>query len=226
MLEKKGDCMEQIDLNNKLYNECCKEILNKEKILELLNLGADPLGAISRNDLKEHLYGELICDEEECKNLYEITEMFINNGMIHKISLLKNDDDDINPLWMLSFRCTFEGIKTLKLLLDNKIDIASLEEFIEHTYTDYMFLEIPDSDDKEINLMRFKYAAKMLMLCASCSYVCEKSKYLRDVIEFENNTYDISKFYEYDKFDVIVEKDKFYFIDINTNLKVWEIYFG
>jgi len=213
--------LEQIELNKKLLDECCKKKIDIKKIKELISQGAELLGQIS-DKWPDNLYGEIVCDNE---NLYEITKIFIESGMVIKHSMFKNDDDSIDPLWELAFCCNEEGIKTLKLLLDNNLDFDSVEEFIDHVYIDYLFLEIPDTDDDKLNLSFFEYAMKMLMLCASYKYVYEKSEYLRRIIEVENNSYDINKFRDYNNFYVKVEKNKFYFIEKENKIKVWEIKF-
>ena len=53
---------EEVELNNKLYEECSKEILDVVKIEELLKQGADPLGAtaVSGYGLLDHIYGEIL----------------------------------------------------------------------------------------------------------------------------------------------------------------------
>lgn len=211
--------MNHIELNKKLFNECCQKLIDTKKIKELIKQGADPLGTLN-SKFQEHLYGELMTDN---KNLYEVTKIFLDNGMVIKHSMFKNDGDDIDPIWSLAFCCNEEGIKTLKLLLDNNLDFDSVEEFIDHVYTDYLFLEAPDADDKEVNIICFEYAMKMLMLCASYKYVYEKSEYLKNIIEVKNNNYEETKFRNYDNFYVKVEKDKFFFVDKENNRKVWKI---
>lgn len=214
--------MDQIELNKKLENECWKKPIDSKKIKELISQGADPLGTIDPKWPDNHLYGEMMLEND---NLYEVTKVLLDNGMKIKHSMFKNDGNDIDPLWHLAFCCNEDGIKTLKLLLDNNLDFDSVEEFIDHIYTDYLFLDIPDTDDKELNLVFFEYAMKMLMLCASYKYVFEKSEYLRNVIEVKDNDYDVNKFRKYDNFCVKVEKDKFYFIEKENNIAVWEIKF-
>ena len=57
---------EQIKLNKRLYDECCKQSLDSKKIQELINQGANPLGQI--DPLSSFLYSELV---GECENLYD-----------------------------------------------------------------------------------------------------------------------------------------------------------
>ena len=82
--------MEQIELNRLLYDECSKEKLNLDKINSLLSEGADPLGVF--NKYGELVYSELIMSaiEDDYKNLYEITKMFLDNGMIIKENVLND----------------------------------------------------------------------------------------------------------------------------------------
>ena len=130
--------MNQIDLNRKLYEEFEKKELNETRIIELLKEGANPLGNMSNEKWSEEPYEEIIYEN---KNLDKITKILLENGMIIDNKNYPNQDDDINPLWSLALRPDTIGIKTLKLLLDYNTEIESIELFVDHIYTDYIFLE-------------------------------------------------------------------------------------
>lgn len=224
--------MEQIELNRLLYDECSKENLNLDKINSLLSEGADPLGVF--NKYGELVYSELIISaiEDDYKNLYEITKMFLDNGMIIKENVLNDryGDDSINPFWDFAFKCDEEGIMTLKLLLDKDLDIPSIETLAGHIYTDYIFLEDEFDSLKEYKeaFIRFEYAMKMLMLCSAYSYVVDNSEFIKDLIELDNNSYDISRFKNFDTYyiDVEVKNNKniiIVFKDNVTNEVMWKM---
>ena len=46
---------------------------------------------------------------------------------------------------------------------------------------------------------------KMIMLCASYSHIIKNSDYIKDMVEIENNNYDISKFKNYNDYYVDLE---------------------
>lgn len=224
--------MEQIELNRVLYDECSKKNLNLDKINDLLNKGADPLGIF--NKYGEIVYSELIISaiEDDYKNLCEITKKFLDNGMIIKEHVLNDryGDDSINPFWNFAFKCDEEGIMTLKLLLDKDLDISSIEILANHIYTDYIFLEDEFesiNDDKDA-FTRFEYAMKMLMLCSAYSYVVNNSDFIKDVIEFDNNSYDIFRFKNFKTYymEVEVKSEKniiIIFKDNVTNEVIWRM---
>ena len=130
------DNMNQIELNRKLYNEFEKEKLNESRIIELLKQGANPLGNMSNNKHSEKPYEEILYEN---KNLDKITGLLLENGMVIDNKDYQNNDM-INPLWGLALRTDTIGIKTLKLLLDNKTEVDSIEVFVDHIYTDYILL--------------------------------------------------------------------------------------
>ena len=49
-------------------------------------------------------------------------------------------EDNGDPLWLLEFVGNEEGLKTLKILLDNKTDYRSIEELIYHIDTDDLWM--------------------------------------------------------------------------------------
>lgn len=75
----------EVELNNRLYEECLKDPLDCAKIEELLRQGANPLGAmaVSGWDLLAHVYGEVVYELYDSfgKNLPRITELFLKHGM-------------------------------------------------------------------------------------------------------------------------------------------------
>lgn len=77
--------LEEVDMNNKLYEECVKEEIDLNVIEELLKESADPLvaTAVSAWGLLDHIYGDILCDTQDMlsKNLPEITELFLKYGM-------------------------------------------------------------------------------------------------------------------------------------------------
>lgn len=215
--------MNQVDLNIKLLNACEKEKIDFEEIKNLLKLGANPLGTISRNDKYEYLYNELIFEN---KHLYELTKLFLESGMRIQDSNYMNDGNDTNPMWDFAFRCDSTGIKTLKLLLDNNLDVESSEILVDHIYTDYIFLDEAHACDEELDEEYFKsyeYAMKMILLCASYKNILNGSEYIRNMIDFEQNSSDTNILRNYDNYYMIEQEKSLLFYNKNDNKVIWEI---
>ena len=72
---------EEIELNKKLYEECFKEVIDFEKVEDLLKQGADPLGPTEGYGwgLLEHIYGEIVSEAqfEGNAHLPQLTELFL-----------------------------------------------------------------------------------------------------------------------------------------------------
>lgn len=201
--------MDKIRLNRELYNEFEKEEINKERIIELLKKGANPLENMSTGKHSEEPYEEIIYEN---KNLDKITKILLENGMTINNGNYQTDDI-INPLWSLALRPDSIGIKTLKILLDYKTEVDSIEVFVDHIYTDYIFLgdreemarQAIKNNDAEVESSKteryYSIAMKMLMLCASYDYVIDNSEYLKDIIAYDrNNNKNINEFKKYNNF--------------------------
>lgn len=219
--------MDNIELNKKLYNECQKEVLDIEKIENLIDMGANPEGRISNQYEYETLYESLIelCLDSKSDNLLVITKIFLKHGM--KIDASKYDEDNINPLWELAFETSELGIKTLKLLLDAQIDVNSIYEIVDHLETDDIFFYFNDDFSYIIEPNEdesFKYAIKMIMLCAAYEYVVKDCELLRNIIEIDKNNYDLSKFKEYYNYDVKYENEYILICDKKSNEIVWKFH--
>ena len=223
--------MNQIDLNRKLYEEFEKKELNETRIIELLKEGANPLGNMSNEKWSEEPYEEIIYEN---KNLDKITKILLENGMIIDNKNYPNQDDDINPLWSLALRPDTIGIKTLKLLLDYNTEIESIEVFVDHIYTDYIFLENKVSisrqateSGEEKNLQKHEeFAMKMLMLCASYEYVINNSDYIKSVINYSKNNKDLLKIFNNHNNVYLKETNKeLRFYNKIDNSLVWTIYY-
>lgn len=77
---------EELALNKKLYEECCKPEIDFAAVEELLKLGTDPLGTWENTEKWQcqfHIYEELVGDSQdtESKDLPAITELFLKYVM-------------------------------------------------------------------------------------------------------------------------------------------------
>ncbi len=227
-----GDNMNQIELNRKLYNEFEKEKLNESRIIELLKQGANPLGNMSNNKHSEKPYEEILYEN---KNLDKITGLLLENGMVIDNKDYQNNDM-INPLWELALRTDTIGIKTLKLLLDNKTEVDSIEVFVDHIYTDYILLgdkekmakQAVENNEIEVETGKvetyYSIAMKMLMLCASYDYVLDNSEYIKDIIDYDrNNKNNINFFKNYNNIYIRETQKELRFYRKRNNNLVWTI---
>lgn len=224
--------MNQLELNQKLYTEFEKEKINEKRIIELLNQGANPLGTM--NSYKDAPYSEIIYEN---KNLVTITKLLLDKGMVIDNKDYQTDDM-LNPLWSLALRPDTIGIKTLKLLLDYNTEIDSIEVFVEHIYTDYIFLgdkekiarETIENNKEDIKEKKvesyYNIAMKMLMLCASYDYILNNSEYIKSIINYEkNNKKNIDIFKNYNNICIKETKKELRFYRKNDNSLIWTIFY-
>lgn len=110
-----------------------------------------------------------------------------------------------NPIWSLTFYVGRSLLSVLKLLIESGLELDSIETFIDHTYVDtwvgcdYTFRE-------EWFLKYVANSYRMIMFCASYEHILNNSQYLKNIIDYSKNEYDITKFRHpyafYAKFDL------------------------
>lgn len=230
---------EEVDLNNRLYEECSKEILNIKAIEELLKQGADPLGATSTSGwgLLYHIYGEILRDSQDSKsiNIPTITKMFLKSGMdIDNPRVPYDDSDSINPMWMFAFVMNENSIYALEMLLDNGLSADSVGEMWGHATCDILNISCGDPCNDEFWNHECTWLMKMMMLCASYDHVLNNDEYLRRFIDYSHNNYDLHKFRKWNDFYYVFDTSrckgkpelrgsvvKIY--EAKSNKEVWEI---
>lgn len=124
---------QEVELNNRLYEECSKTIPDLNAIEQLLKQGADPLGAtaVSGWGLLDHIYGEILSDGDECTSidLPSITELFLKYGMdISNPRVPYDDKNSLNPMWSFAFVPNDNATLALKMLLDSGLDANSAKK--------------------------------------------------------------------------------------------------
>jgi len=204
--------MTQLELNRKLLDAITAEIIELTSIEELLKLGADPLGSSSENDPNEHILSELFCEAAHNSELSEkmpkMVQLFIDYGMNIESKNIPDDGDNINPLWDLQFNGDENGLKVLKILLDNGLDYKSAESLVEHIFTDMDMCDGCEIGD-EWFLNSTICSLKMIMCVASYPHIMDKSEYIRECIEIEkNDALNLISFRSWNDYD--------YHIDIST----------
>lgn len=229
---------EEIELNNKLYEECSKEEIDFGAVEELLKNGADPLGgtAVTGWGLLEHVYEEIVCDSQESQsvNLPKITELFIKYGMdVGNPKVPYDGDNSINPLWSFSFVPNENSIVALKMLLDNGLNEKDAAEFWYHSIFDAINIDRYDPNDKECNEY-YTWTMKMIMLVASYDRILNKDEDLARIINLSINTYDVQNFKNWNNFYYKFDTSRcerypefcrsvIKIYDVETNREVWKI---
>ena len=171
-------------LNEQLYDECIKEVVDFDKVESLLVQGADPLGIIHMDEL---VYSEVIysrCfDDNEDQTLEQITRLFLDHGMV-----IKHLDDDtiVNPFWNIPYLSPPKAISILKILLNESTDIDSLNELVDHCSIDSSMINSPMED--------VAGWTRILLYVASYDYLLQRDAYLRTVIDYDSNQYDLRRF--------------------------------
>ncbi|MBQ8876108.1 MAG: hypothetical protein IJY63_01005 [Clostridia bacterium] len=188
----------ELELNNKLLNECLKEIIDFDLVRLYLSQGADPLGPVELEGwkAKEHIYDELVNDacDNEAKNLPEITRVFLEFGMdIAKPRVPYDGRDSINPLWSFSFITNENSLMALKLLLENGVSYEMVSEFWDHAIMDLVFVDRVNPNDPAHNEW-ITWTMKMIMLCASYPHILKVDKNLKELICYDINCYDVRLF--------------------------------
>lgn len=230
--------VEEIELNNRLYEECSKEVLDCDAIEKLLKQGADPLGATATSgwDLLDHIYTEIIsysCDA--CSvNLPKITELFLKYGMdVAKPKVPYDGENSLHPMWSFSFVPNENAIVALRLLLDSGIDADAASEFWAHSIYDQINVHKEDPNDSEYTEW-FVWTFKMIMLIASYEHILDVDEDLRNIIGYSYNKYDVHNFkswndyrYEFDtsKCERFPElyKSVVRIYEVNSDKEIWKI---
>lgn len=197
---------EEIELNKKLYDECCKETIDFVVVEELLKAGADPLGGTEAEgmNLLDHIYGDLVggSQDNNSVDLPRITELFLEYGMdIDKPKIPYDDANSINPAWEFTFVTNENAILALKMLLDRELSIESFSEFWDHTIGDFFHIECGDPQNDEFWNYQCVWSFKMILLGASYDHILNNNKGLKDFLCYDYNNYDIHNFRNWNNFD-------------------------
>lgn len=191
----------EIELNKKLWDECCKREIDYSVVEMLLKEGADPLGTADANFPDDHIYGDLIGGSQDYNSEYlpKITELFLKYGMdINNPRIPYNSNNSINPLWEFTFCPNENSIIAMKMLLDKGINPNLANDFLYHSISDYLCIydEDPNGELNDWYIWTFK----TVMLIASYKEVLENNKYLQEVIDYSKNTFNMHNFRNWDNY--------------------------
>lgn len=189
---------EQLILNKQLFDACMKDKIDLIEIKDLINHGANPLGLYDFDDV---VYSRIIYwrshDDDSDNSLYEITKLFLECGMqIKEDNLYKEDGGRgvlfLDPFWEVGYLSPVKAISIIDLLINENTEINRINELVGHLATDSMCIK---SELEEVAIY-----VRILMYLATIPYVLKKSDYLRDVIDYKKNNYDINIFKKLDNY--------------------------
>ncbi len=229
----------EVELNNKLYDECSKEVLDCFAIEELLKQGADPLGAtaVFGWGLLEHIYGEIVLDSQDNNsvNLPKITELFLKYGMdIDNPKVPYDEDNSLNPMWQFALIKNDNSIYALEMLLDKGLSVDSVMEMWAHATFDLINVRCGDPNTDEFWKYECIWTMKTIMLCASYDYIINNDEDLRNFIGCSYNCYDLHKFRKWEDFyykfdtshcnrDAEFYKSVVQIFEKESNKEIWKI---
>ena len=230
---------DEIELNKKLYDECCKESIDFTTVEELLKAGADPLGGTDATGwgLLDHIYGDLVGGSQDNNSidLPQITELFLKYGMnIDKPRIPYDNHNSINPAWELAFVTNENAIIALKMLLDCGLSADSFGVFWDHIITDLFYSGCGDPQNDEFWNHECIWSFRMMLLGASYDHILKNDKWLQEFLCCDYNTFDIKKFRNWDNFDYYFDtshcekypelyKSIIHIYDKKTKKEVWTI---
>ncbi|MBR3512323.1 MAG: hypothetical protein IKN74_05135 [Clostridia bacterium] len=89
---------------------------------------------------------------------------------------------------------------------------------VDHIYTDCIFLQEACEDSEGL-----RYAILMILLCSSYSYILSISDYVRQIIDYDKNSYDVNEFRNYNNYEVKWIDIELRIYDNRDNSLVWTI---
>ena len=233
---------EEIELNNRLFEECSKAEVDFEAVEELLKKGADPLGgtAVGGWGLLAHIYDDLISDSKENDSIYlpKLTELFLKYGMdVENPRVPYDDSNSLHPLWEYAFVTNENAIFALKMLLDHGLSADSFAEFWAQAMFDFINISCGDPQNDKFWNFNCTWTFKMLLLGASYVHILSEDEELRNFICCDYNSYDIHKFRDWNNFEYYFDtshcdhhpelyKSIVHIYDKETHAEVWKIGVG
>lgn len=200
--------MTTFEINKKLLDAVTGKEVDLTLVEELLKLGADPLGSTNEeNPDEQDILNELFCEMTSnlalSKMLPKIIQLFVDYGLN-----ISHNRYNLNLLSELRFNSNENGLKALKILLDNGVHYKFVENLVKYIFSDMEMCDGCEIDNRGF-LSHTIYSLKMVMCAASYPHIVENSEYIRKYVEIEkNNANNLIYFRCWNDFD--------YCIDIST----------
>ena len=224
----------QKELDIQLLQEGIKTKVNYKKVETLLKKGANPMGLVNDDGTEaEIVYSEILfehnLDEPKNDTIIKLTDMFLRHGMVVKcIDYDREMAGHIsNPFWEIGYYHPDKATTLLFMIINANLDFQAFEQLIDHLHTDSSMI---GSELEEVDGY-----LRILLYLSSYKYLLKKSKYFRDVINYENNkrrfnTENFRKLSNYRiEFDTTNQNNYnnqgivATIVNIKTNKKVWKI---
>ncbi len=205
---------EQLHLNARLHDECCKQHISFKRIEQCLIDGADPNGFYDDN---WHVFEDIICFcKYEKKRIIKITELFIKYGMDFSEWEKKDEFNEIenNPLWDMAFYPNELSTQVLAKVLEAGAGHDCILDLVDHIFEelDYDWFEGLDCDES-----RCIWCLRMLMLCAAYDKVLSNGEWFYKWVRQGIPKYpDLSIFKDYMAIDYEIKHQ--WYVDTEKNI--------
>ena len=197
-----------------LYFACTSEYQGLSHVEEMLKKGVSSNGIVwdvnSPDNLYDVLVSELAGYESEDSYLPELTDLFLNYGLDIDNPAIPYDDCWItNPMWTLGLAGD-AYLPTFAEFLKHGISAESVNQCIGHSVDDLLLVNVDvfDSEAAPGESDWFDDTVKKLMLVCSYPEIIEKLDWVRDLMDFDHNHYDVTKFRDYNNYSLSLDFSK------------------
>ncbi len=229
--------MEQIEINRALYD--AMEIENFTEIEKLIKAGANPLGLYDDRDLEDSPLADFFCfssgdalDNPSSNRISNMVSFLIENQLFDNIKYDEEGRDNL-PLWDLEFCCSKDATGALKMILDAGYTGLSVNELIEHFWTDLFLADFMEFEGWKTDA-HIEWGIRMMMLVGSYPDILKKNEYIKRCVELkDNNGSDITFFRNIDGYSIeydestCEEKNKMTGLTVSMKVKsklIWKIH--
>ena len=190
-----------------LFYACTSEYSGLEKIENLLKSGISPNGLVWDIFQADNFYTVLALalrgyDGEE-SHLPEITELLLQYGLDIEHPIIPYDDYDYtNPMTVFGmFGDAY--VPTLAVFLRHGISAESVDACLMTCVPDLIYVNTDVLDPQYVGTEPnyFFQAVRMLMLVCSYPEISAQLEWVRKFMDFEKNSYELSKFRDYNNYD-------------------------
>lgn len=200
------------EINQNLLNLCTTENPDYAEIEKLLKNGAEPMELVYAELGESYLYTAVIdywldisqFKREKVPEFTEITRLFLKYGMdIDNPKYGYDGDGKSNPMWDLGFYGGEDFLRSYKIILEHGLSAENADACWSHDYGDHYLSDYDDSDFERIMLKDMAF--KMLI---ALSYPLSRNKRLEGFLHASHNSYDVSKFKDWENYTIDIDASK------------------